>query len=106
LFLISLKNVLIKAINYSNILYSKVRLDMGEIIFSLAEKFNIAPFLIQIVLLLFCLVGYAFFAPRGIDEVAAVIFGIISIVVIIVSRLINGKVWFQKPSNQNWQDDE
>ena len=40
------------------------------------------------------------------NEVGAVIFGIISIVVIIVSRLINGKVWFQKPSNQNWQDDE
>ena len=67
---------------------------------------QIAPFLIQIVLLLVCFVGYALFAPGGIDEVGAVIFGIISIVVIIVSRLINGKVWFQKPSNQNWQDDE
>ena len=107
MFLISLKNVLKKAIkNYSNISYSKVRLDMGEIIFSLAEKFNIAPFLIQIVLLLFCFVGYALFAPGGIDEVGAVIFGIISIIVIIVSRLINGKIWFQKPSNQNSQDGE
>ena len=107
MFLISLKNVLKKAIkNYSNISYSKVRLVMGEIIFSLAEKFNIAPFLIQIVLLIFCFVAYALLAPGGIDEVGAVIFGIISIVVIIVSRLINGKIWFQKPSNQNWQNDE
>ena len=79
---------------------------MGEIIFSLAEKFNIAPFLIQIVLLLFCFLGIALLAPGGIDEVGTVIFGIISIVVIIVSRLINGKIWFQKSSNQNWQNDE
>ena len=79
---------------------------MGEIIFSLAEKFKVAPFLIQIVLLFFCFIGYAFFAPGGVDEIVAIIFSIISIIVIIVSRLINGKVWFQKPSNQNWKDDE
>ena len=30
---------------YSNITYFELRLDMGEIIFSLVEKFNIAPFL-------------------------------------------------------------
>jgi len=91
---------------YSNITYFELRLDMGELIFSLAEKFNIAPFLIQTVLLLFCFIGYALLAPGGMNEVGAVIFGIISIVVIIVSRLVNGKAWFQKPSNQNWQDDE
>jgi len=79
---------------------------MGEVIYSLAEKFNVAPFLIQILLLIFCFIGYALLAPGGMNEVGAVIFGIISIVVIIVSRFVNGKAWFQKPSNQNWQDDE
>ena len=79
---------------------------MGEVIYSLAEKFNVAPFLIQILLLIFCFIGYSLFAPGGMNEVGAVIFGIISIVVIIISRLVNGKAWFQKPSNQNWQDDE
>ena len=74
---------------------------MGEIIYSLAEKFNIAPFLIQIILLIFCFIGFALLAPGGIDEVGAVIFGIISVVVIIVSRIVHGKEWFQKPSNWN-----
>ena len=74
---------------------------MGEIIYSLAEKFNIAPFLIQIILLIFCFIGFALLAPGGIDEVGAVIFGIISIVVIIVSRIGHGKEWFQRPSNWN-----
>jgi len=79
---------------------------MGEVIYSLAEKFNVAPFLIQILLLIFCFIGYSLLAPGGMNEVGAVIFVIISIVVIIISRLVNGKAWFQKPSNQNWQDDE
>ena len=72
---------------------------MGEIIYSLAEKFNIAPFLIQIILLIFCFIGFALLAPGGIDEVGVVIFGIISVVVIIVSRISHGKEWFQRPSN-------
>ena len=71
---------------------------MGEIIYSLAEKFNIAPFLIQIILLIFCFIGFALLAPGGVDEVGAVIFGIISVVVIIVSRIGHGKEWFQRPS--------
>ena len=72
---------------------------MSEIIYSLAEKFDVAPFLIQILLLIFCFIGYSLLAPGGMNEFGAAIFGIISIVVIVISRIGNGKEHFQKPSN-------
>ena len=72
---------------------------MGEIIYRYAEKFNIAPFIIQTILLFICFIVLAFFSPGKMGETGVVIFGIISIVVILVSRIINGKEWFKKPSN-------
>jgi len=75
---------------------------MGEIIFNLSVKFNIPPFLVQILLLCAVFITYILLSPGKLDFVGFGIFVVISIVVILVSRLFNGKRWFQKPSI--WKD--
>ena len=75
---------------------------MGEIIFNLSEKFNIPPFFVQALLLFIVFIFYAIFSPGKLGFIGIVIFVVISVTIILISRLVNGKRWFQKPSI--WKD--
>ena len=72
---------------------------MGEIIFSISAKFNIPPFITQAILLVIVFIAYAILSPEKMGVTGFVIFGIISLIVMIITALIHGKKYFRKPSD-------
>lgn len=72
---------------------------MGEIIFSISDKFNIPPFITQSILLLIVFVAYVVLSPGKMGVTGFIIFGIVSLIVMIITALMHGKRYFKKPSN-------
>ena len=72
---------------------------MGEIIFSVSDKFNIPPIITQSILLLIVFVAYVVLSPGKMGVTGFIIFGIVSLIVMIITALMHGKRYFKKPSN-------
>ena len=72
---------------------------MGEIIFSISDKFNIPPFITQSILLLIVFVAYVVLSPGKMGVTGFIIFGIVSLIVMIITALMHGKRYFKKPSD-------
>ena len=70
----------------------------------ISEKFDIAPIVPQIILLILIGILYNSLAPGGLglhrDYSGLIIYLGISFIVIVISILINGKNWLRKPSKQ------
>ncbi len=70
----------------------------------ISEKFDIAPIVPQIILLIIFGILYNSLAPGGLglhrDYNGLIIYLGISFIVIVISILINGKNWLRKPSKQ------
>ena len=72
---------------------------MGEMIFAISDKFNIPPFITQAVLLVVVFVAYAILSPGKMGITGFIIFGIVSLIVMIITALMHGKRYFKKPSD-------
>ena len=72
---------------------------MGEIIFSISDKFNIPPFITQAILLVIVFVAYAILSPDRMTIAVLIIFGIVCLIVMIITALMHGKRYFKKPSD-------
>ena len=72
---------------------------MGEIIFSLSAKFNIPPFITQAILLVIVFIAYSILSPGKMGAAGLIIFGIVSLIVMIITGLMHGKRYFKKPSD-------
>ncbi|MDC0415779.1 hypothetical protein OAM12_00780 [Candidatus Pelagibacter sp.] len=72
---------------------------MGEIIFAISDKFNIPPFITQAILLVIMFVAYVVLSPGKMNLTITIIFGVVSLIVIIITAVIHGKRYFKKPSD-------
>ena len=68
-------------------------------IFAISDKLNIPPFITQAVLLVVGFVAYAILSPGKMGITGFIIFGIVSLIVMIVTALMHGKRYFKKPSD-------
>ena len=72
---------------------------MCDIIFSISNKFYIPTFVTQATLLVIVFVAYAILSPGRMDITGLIIYGIISLIVMIITALMHGKRYFKKPSD-------
>ena len=68
-------------------------------IFAISDKLNIPPFITQAVLLVVVFVAYAILSPGKMGITGLIIFGIVSLIVMIITALMHGKRYFKKPSD-------
>lgn len=72
---------------------------MGDIIFAISDKLNIPPFITQAILLVIVFIAYVVLSPGKMNLVGYIIFGAVSLIVVIITALMHGKRYFKRPSD-------